>query len=260
MRPVTSSPSSWANGSKASPTSPTSCGCPASRRIRAAAPPRRSCAATRPPSARIERARRPRRPRRDPRAGRLRNAGGGACDDRDGRFDGGAAQARLRSGAVLLPGVPARLPAGVLPLPLRLLGHCGHNGARAAVGAATIHDDDRARKYRRPLVGAERTMKVLVVEDDSVLSAALTRALNQAGYAVDLCEDGDAANAALAAADYDLVVLDVALPKVDGLAVLKRLRDRRSRVPVLILTARDTLEERVAGLDMGADDYMTKPF
>jgi two-component system OmpR family response regulator len=103
-------------------------------------------------------------------------------------------------------------------------------------------------------------MKVLVVEDDSVLSAALTRALNQAGYAVDLCEDGDAANAALAASDYDLVVLDVALPKVDGLAVLKRLRDRRSRVPVLILTARDTLEERVAGLDMGADDYMTKPF
>ena len=103
-------------------------------------------------------------------------------------------------------------------------------------------------------------MKVLVVEDDSVLSAALMRALNQSAYAVDLCEDGEAANDALAAADYDLVVLDVALPKIDGLAVLKRLRDRRSRVPVLILTARDTLEERVAGLDMGADDYMTKPF
>ena len=103
-------------------------------------------------------------------------------------------------------------------------------------------------------------MKVLVVEDDSVLSAALTRALNQAGYAVDLCEDGDAANAALAAADYDLVVLDVALPKVDGLAVLKRLRDRRSRVPVLILSARDSLDDRVQGLDLGADDYMTKPF
>jgi two-component system OmpR family response regulator len=103
-------------------------------------------------------------------------------------------------------------------------------------------------------------MKVLVVEDDSVLAAALTRALNQAAYTVDLCEDGEAANDALAAADYDLVVLDIALPKVDGLAVLKRLRDRRSRVPVMILTARDTLEERVAGLDMGADDYMTKPF
>ena len=103
-------------------------------------------------------------------------------------------------------------------------------------------------------------MKVLVVEDDTVLSAALVRALSQAAYAVDLCEDGEAANDALAAADYDLVVLDVALPKTDGLAVLKRLRDRRSRVPVLILTARDTLDERVAGLDMGADDYMTKPF
>lgn len=103
-------------------------------------------------------------------------------------------------------------------------------------------------------------MRVLIVEDDSVLAAALVRALSQAAYAVDLAVDGEAANAALAAAAYDLVVLDLALPKVDGLAVLRRLRDRRSTVPVLVLTARDTLEERVEGLDAGADDYMTKPF
>jgi two-component system OmpR family response regulator len=103
-------------------------------------------------------------------------------------------------------------------------------------------------------------MKILVVEDDTVLAAALTRALNQAAYTVDLVEDGEEANRVLDAATYDLVVLDIALPKLDGMAVLRRLRDRRSHVPVLILTARDTLEDRVAGLDLGADDYLTKPF
>ena len=101
---------------------------------------------------------------------------------------------------------------------------------------------------------------MLVVEDDSVLAAALVRALNQGGYAVDHAADGDAANLALAANIYDVVVLDIALPKVDGLSVLRRLRDRRAHVPVLILTARDSLDERVEGLDLGADDYMTKPF
>ena len=103
-------------------------------------------------------------------------------------------------------------------------------------------------------------MRILVVEDDSVLAAALTRALNQSAYAVDLVVDGEAANEALATTAYDLVVLDIALPKVEGLAVLRRLRDRRLQSPVLILTARDTLEDRVLGLDSGADDYMTKPF
>ena len=103
-------------------------------------------------------------------------------------------------------------------------------------------------------------MRILVVEDDSVLAAALTRALNQSAYAVDLVADGAAANDALATTAYDLVVLDIALPKVDGLAVLRRLRDRRLQTPVLILTARDTLEDRVLGLDSGADDYLTKPF
>jgi two-component system OmpR family response regulator len=103
-------------------------------------------------------------------------------------------------------------------------------------------------------------MRILVVEDDPVLAAALTRALEQSAYAVDLVGDGQAANDALATTGYDLVVLDLALPKVDGLAVLRRLRDRRIQTPVLILTARDTLEDRVLGLDSGADDYLTKPF
>ncbi len=103
-------------------------------------------------------------------------------------------------------------------------------------------------------------MKILVVEDDTVLAAALTRALNQAAYTVDLVEDGEEASRVLDVNTYDLVVLDIALPKLEGMSVLRRLRDRRSHVPVLILTARDTLEDRVAGLDLGADDYMTKPF
>src|SRR5689334_7329053 len=103
-------------------------------------------------------------------------------------------------------------------------------------------------------------MRILVVEDDTVLAAALTRALSQAAYTVDLAENGADANGALDSAEYDLVVLDLALPRVDGLAVLGRLRDRRVRVPVLVLSARDSLDDRVKGLDAGADDYMTKPF
>lgn len=103
-------------------------------------------------------------------------------------------------------------------------------------------------------------MRILVIEDDNVLAAALMRALTQAAYAVDVVDNGEAATAALATNAYDLAVLDLGLPKVDGLTVLKQLRSRGSQVPVLILTARDTLEDRVAGLDLGADDYLAKPF
>lgn len=109
-----------------------------------------------------------------------------------------------------------------------------------------------------PKIGGD--MRILVVEDDPVLSAALARALTQAAYAVDMVHNGEDANRALSSADYDLVVLDIGLPGADGLSVLRRMRDKRVHVPVLILTARDTLEDRVEGLDLGADDYMTKPF
>jgi two-component system OmpR family response regulator len=103
-------------------------------------------------------------------------------------------------------------------------------------------------------------MRILVVEDDASLAAALTRALNQAAYTVDLADNGEDASRTLANDSYDLVVLDLALPKLDGLSVLRGLRDRRSHTPVLILSARDALDDRVKGLDLGADDYMTKPF
>jgi two-component system OmpR family response regulator len=103
-------------------------------------------------------------------------------------------------------------------------------------------------------------MRILLIEDDPVLSAALVRALGQAAYAVDNSVSGEDALEALKHDVYDLVILDVGLPKLDGFEVLRVLRGRNSRVPVLILTARDVLEDRVKGLDLGADDYLTKPF
>jgi two-component system OmpR family response regulator len=134
----------------------------------------------------------------------------------------------------------------------------GHN-ARDRGPVAPSRDGTAAQESIGELTPGAH-MRVLVVEDDSVLSAALTRALGQAAYAVDLAENGEDADLALKTDRYDLVVLDIALPGMHGLAVLRRLRDRGSRVPVLVLTARDTLEDRVDGLDLGADDYMTKPF
>ncbi len=103
-------------------------------------------------------------------------------------------------------------------------------------------------------------MRVLIVEDDPVLADGLTRTLRQADYAVDCVNDGAEADHVLAAQNYDLVILDLGLPKIEGFEVLRRLRHRGAKVPVLVLTARDALQDRVKGLDLGADDYMTKPF
>jgi two-component system OmpR family response regulator len=103
-------------------------------------------------------------------------------------------------------------------------------------------------------------MRILVVEDDSLLAQGLTRVLTRAGHAVDKAETGVQADRALRAASYDLVVLDIGLPDIDGFEVLRRLRLRHAAVNVLVLTARDAIEDRVHGLDLGADDYLTKPF
>ncbi|MDP2241056.1 MAG: response regulator transcription factor [Burkholderiales bacterium] len=103
-------------------------------------------------------------------------------------------------------------------------------------------------------------MRVLIVEDDPVLADGLTRSLRQADYAVDCVHDGGEADHVLATQSYDLVILDLGLPKLDGFEVLRRLRRRGSKVPVLMLTARDSLQDRVRGLDLGADDYLAKPF
>ncbi len=103
-------------------------------------------------------------------------------------------------------------------------------------------------------------MRILIAEDDSVLADGLTRSLRQGDYAVDCVSDGLAADHALSSQSYDLAILDLGLPRLDGFEVLKRLRRRASTIPVLVLTARDGLPDRVRGLDLGADDYMTKPF
>jgi len=102
-------------------------------------------------------------------------------------------------------------------------------------------------------------MRLLVVEDDKILAEGLQAALTQAGYAVDHASNGETANAFLQQTAYDLVVLDLGLPKLDGFEVLKRLRSRGDSAAVMILTAQDAIESRVKGLDLGADDYLIKP-
>jgi two-component system OmpR family response regulator len=103
-------------------------------------------------------------------------------------------------------------------------------------------------------------MRILVAEDDAILADGVLRSLRQAGYAVDWVKNGLEADAALDADEFDLLILDIGLPKKSGLDVLKRLRARESRLPVLILTALDGVNDRVRGLDAGADDYLAKPF
>ena len=103
-------------------------------------------------------------------------------------------------------------------------------------------------------------MRILLAEDDSVLADGLTRSLRQSGYVTDCVSNGQEADNALSAQDFDLLILDLDLPKMSGLDVLRKLRSRDSRIPVLILTAGDSVEQRVKALDLGADDYMAKPF
>lgn len=103
-------------------------------------------------------------------------------------------------------------------------------------------------------------MRVLLVEDDPRLSAVLARGLGEEGYHVDVVPDGDAGLAAAALDAYDAVLLDLMLPGQDGLGVCRALRRRKVRVPILVLTALGTLDDRITGLDAGADDYLVKPF
>ena len=103
-------------------------------------------------------------------------------------------------------------------------------------------------------------MHILVVEDERKVASFIKRGLEAANYSVDVEYDGETGLKRLLDADYDLVVLDVMLPKLDGLSVMKQIRQRQVKVPVLLLTARVTIADKVMGLDLGADDYLTKPF
>ena len=103
-------------------------------------------------------------------------------------------------------------------------------------------------------------MRLLLVEDDPMIGEAVQDLLRAEHYAVDWARDGDAADTALRTQPYDLVLLDLGLPKRDGLAVLRDLRTRKDRTPVLVATARDAVAQRIEGLDAGADDYVLKPY
>ncbi len=103
-------------------------------------------------------------------------------------------------------------------------------------------------------------MRILLVEDNKALADGLVAVLKGSGNAIDHVADGEQAEAAIAANSFDLVILDLSLPGMDGLEVLRCVRARGDRTPVLVLTARGALDDRVRGLDLGADDYMTKPF
>ncbi len=103
-------------------------------------------------------------------------------------------------------------------------------------------------------------MKLLVVEDEPKLNKALVQGLRQQGYVVDFAFDGEEAERIARSSEYDLLILDVMLPKLDGFGLCKRLREAGKMTPILFLTAKDAIEDRVIGLDLGADDYLVKPF
>ncbi len=103
-------------------------------------------------------------------------------------------------------------------------------------------------------------MRILVIEDEKKVASFIKRGLEEAGYSVDIAADGEEGLYLAEIDDYDLIILDLILPRKSGLDVCKELREQRISIPILILSARDSVEDKVTGLDMGADDYLTKPF
>jgi two-component system OmpR family response regulator len=118
----------------------------------------------------------------------------------------------------------------------------------------------RVLKTKGPSERKAALVRVLLVEDDALLADGMIRSLKQADYTVDWTADGEEAESILRVLDFDLVILDLTLPNMDGLEILRVLRQRKVPVPVLIVTARSDVDNRVKGLDLGADDYLTKPF
>ena len=103
-------------------------------------------------------------------------------------------------------------------------------------------------------------MNILFIEDDEVLADGLTHTLSNSGYAVTIAKSGTYAEYLLQVQDFDLIVLDLGLPDMDGLQLLRKLRSQKLPLPIMILTARDGMNDRIEGISLGADDYMTKPF
>ena len=103
-------------------------------------------------------------------------------------------------------------------------------------------------------------MRLLIIEDEAKISGFIKRGLKEEGYSVDVAADGEDGYFLATTQDYDLIVLDIMLPKLDGLSLCRRLRDEKKTVPILMLTVKDSVKDKVAGLNAGADDYLTKPF
>ena len=103
-------------------------------------------------------------------------------------------------------------------------------------------------------------MRILVAEDERDLNGLITKKLAKSGYSVDSCFDGEEALSYIDFAEYDAIILDIMMPKKDGFAVIREIRQRKLKTPVIFLTARDSIEDRVSGLDLGANDYLVKPF
>lgn len=103
-------------------------------------------------------------------------------------------------------------------------------------------------------------MRILVAEDERDLNGLITKKLEKSGYSVDSCFDGEEALSYIDFAEYDAIILDIMMPKKDGFAVIREIRQRKINTPVIFLTARDSIEDRVSGLDLGANDYLVKPF
>lgn len=103
-------------------------------------------------------------------------------------------------------------------------------------------------------------MRLLLAEDERDMNLIISKKLSNAGYAIDSCYDGEEALYLIENTDYDAIILDIMMPKIDGLSLLKKIRNKNNTTPVLLLTAKDAIEDRVAGLDSGANDYLVKPF
>jgi two-component system OmpR family response regulator len=126
--------------------------------------------------------------------------------------------------------------------------------------ASTTDGTDSGQDFTAAVAAIEEVMRVLLVEDDQDLQRLLKHALSDAGYVVDAASDGEQGHFLGDTEPYDAVILDLGLPKIDGVSVLERWRRDGKQIPVLILTARGAWSEKVAGFDAGADDYLTKPF
>jgi heavy metal response regulator len=123
-----------------------------------------------------------------------------------------------------------------------------------------IKKNRRARFREFNLLGEIDEMRVLVIEDERKIAEFLKRGLKEEAYAVDIAADGEEAHFLASTQEYDLIVLDLMLPKIDGLSLCRKLREEKVSIPILILTVKDSVKDKVLGLDSGADDYLTKPF